>query len=153
MEKRKLRPIQQEATKTLLKEKERWRDQVIFDHQLSGLTKAVAYAMANWITSRDTIDQYLRAKDIVISGTQRTLAEMVGCSAKTVHLATTSLIESGHIVLLRRPQGRMDSNKYSVIVKSQSVDANAAWVRTGREERKPILQNDGQRVDEACATV
>jgi len=97
----------------LEKRKQLWRDQVVFDSRLSGMTKAVAYAMATWITAPDT--EFLpHSGGMIVRGTQKALAEMVGCSAKTVHLAMASLIEHGHVALLRRPQGRDDTNLYCI---------------------------------------
>lgn len=113
-----------EVLSMLEEEKQRWRDQVIFDRNLSGLTKAVAYAMANWMTAAGTREHFQRGKDIVIWGTQRALAEMVGCSAKTVHLATVSLMEREHMTLVHRQQGRDDTNRYCVISRRGHVSAN-----------------------------
>ena len=99
--------------------KQAWRDQVVFDIRLSGMTKAVAYAMAGWITDAAD-DSHLNDGEILVRGTQRTLADMVGCSTKTVHLAMTSLIEHGHVTLVRRPQNRDDTNLYRIIPLSAS---------------------------------
>jgi hypothetical protein len=103
--------------------KESWRDQVVFDVRLSGMTKAVAYAMARWIPASDA-EAFLIGGDVFVAGTQRALAEMVGCSLKTVHLAMTSLIDHGHIALVRRPQTRDDTNLYRIITHAQAQTGN-----------------------------
>jgi hypothetical protein len=126
--------VELEALSMLEEEKQRWRDQVIFDRNLSGLTKAVAYAMANWMTATGTREHFQRGKDIVIWGTQRALAEMVGCSAKTVHLATVSLIERGHMTLVHRQQGRDDTNRYRIISWHGHSSVNRGWVPAGNTD-------------------
>lgn len=98
--------------------KQNWRDQVIFDRALSGLTKAVAYAMANWITAPETFALFELDGIVVVQGTQRTLAQVLGCSPKTVHLAMVSLMEHGHLVLVCRPQSRDDTNHYRIVPKT-----------------------------------
>jgi len=121
-----------ERPRLMEKRKQRWRDQVVFDCRLSGMTKAVAYAMASWVTARDT-ELLPQTGGMVVRGTQRALADMVGCSAKTVHLAMASLIEHGHVELLRRPQGRDDTNLYCIIPFSDCCDDDA---RAGRSSMR-----------------
>ena len=106
--------------------KQHWRDQVIFDRTLSGLTKAVAYAMANWIVSTETRAQFELDGIIVVRGAQRILAHMLGCSPRTVHLAMTNLMENGHLALVCRPQGRDDTNHYRIIPKAETFDRRSA---------------------------
>jgi hypothetical protein len=128
--------VRRERPRLMEKRKQRWRDQVVFDCRLSGMTKAVAYAMASWVTARDT-ELLPHTGGMIVRGTQRALAEMVGCSAKTVHLAMVSLIEHGHVELLRRPQGRDDTNLYCIIPFPDSDDVRGARAAAARA---PVMQ-------------
>jgi hypothetical protein len=139
------------ALRALERNKQSWRDQVVFDCRLSGMTKAVAYGMARWITESRVCELFLRTGDIIVSGRQRELADMVGCSTKTVHLAMASLIDHGHMTLIRRPQGRDDTNLYRIISGACTSSDGLAWKAPENSEIGKLAtpQLAARRVSEA----
>ena len=98
--------------------KAKWRDQVMYDHELTASWRVLAYWLADRMTLPTSRDDYKNTKQIVIWGAQANLAKEMQMHIETVADGIAGLIERGHLYLLERGNQRTGSNRYLVIVKS-----------------------------------
>jgi hypothetical protein len=94
-----------------------WRDQVFNDPGLTASTFKLGYAMADFITMRDTAAMYRRRGEIVIFPSQETLRERTHLSLDTIRVGTSQLIGGGHLRRLRRGNQITHSSQYKIVVK------------------------------------
>jgi hypothetical protein len=104
--------------------KAKWRDQVMYDPELTASCRVLAYWLVDRMTLPNSKSIYKDTKQIVIWGAQANLAKEMQMYIETVADGIARLIERGHLYLLERGNHRTGSNRYLVIVKSDCKKPN-----------------------------
>jgi hypothetical protein len=106
--------------------KHKWRDQVMFDHELTPSTRCVGYCAANYITMDATRDKYRDTDRIIIWPSQKTLAAETGFNIETVSRAIKQLRKHGHLKRTQKGNQHTGSNRYRIVMKEENSDRRAA---------------------------
>jgi hypothetical protein len=106
-----------DASRKLLCLKAVWRDQVFNDPSLTPSTFKLGYAMADFITMRDTAAMYRRQGEIVIFPSQETLRQRTHLSPDTIRVGINQLMAGGHLRRLRRGNQITHASRYKILAK------------------------------------
>lgn len=94
-----------------------WRDQVFGDRRLTPSAFKSAYALADYITMRETREKYERTGKVVVFPSQARLSDQTGLAMDTVRAGIRQLIDRRHLEKIERGNQFTGANRYRIVLK------------------------------------